>query len=461
MSVRDGHGGVNVKGIRIGLIVILSVMTVSLCGILVCGIVGGNIFRDPGRQNYKDVQLVLEKEVPLDGIGSISIMYGMNSNDIFFFESENNAVTIKEYSSSVMKENELSTIKVEGNNLEVRGVRRSYNSGGFHLFFMNGYSYSRHYTEVYLPTSYHGEILLETASGDIISNLDFVLEKELSITSTSGDVNFPSVTASNAVINTSSGYVKMENIDTNVNGSVGQICIKTSSGDVNVKELTGETNIESSSGYLTVESIRGNAQLKTSSGDMNIMELTGEVKMESSSGYQTIETLTGDAQLKTTSGDISIQDMNGNIQSVTTSGCVRILEGSGDRSVGTSSGDVTVKGTEGSFRVSTQSGDVQINVQKGEGSVETTSGDIQLGLEELAGTLNINSSSGYVNIKLSAANEFELDVDTSSGDIETFFDRDLNFSSKNDHAQGTYGTNTQGNRVEIRTTSGDVRISEY
>lgn len=448
------------KEIRIGLIAVLSVMIVGLCGMLVRGIAGRNIFGSPDRQNFKDVQLVLEKEISLDGIDSISVRYGMNSNDIYFYESENNALTIKEYSSSEMNENELSTIKVNGSSLEIKGARRDY-GGGFRLLWFGEYSYNRHYTEVYLPGSYHGEISLETASGDIISDFDLELEKEISVASTSGDINFPSVTASNAVINTSSGSVRMDHINTNVNGFVGEIYIKTSSGDIDLKELTGETNIESSSGYLTVGSITGNTQLKTSSGDISIKEITGETKAESSSGYQVIETLTGDAQLSTTSGDVSVQSMNGGIRITTTSGIVRILEGSGDRSLATSSGDIIVKGTEGNFQISTQSGETQINMQKGAGSIETTSGDIQLGLEELAGTLDINSSSGYVNVKLSAENEFEFEADTSSGDIETFFDSSLSFSSRDHHAQGSYGANTQKNRIEIRTASGDVRISKY
>lgn len=457
---RSAQMGINMKSMKIGLIVVLSIITVSLCGTLVYGMLGGNIFRNYDRQYYADVQLVLEEEISLDGIESISVLYNMNNNDIYLLENETDTVVVKEYSTSDMNENELTTIKVNENSLVIRGARRSFNSG-FHLFWNNGYAYNRHYTEVYLPTSYHGEILLETASGDIASDFDMELEKDFSITSTSGDVNFPGITAANATVNTSSGYVRMENIDTNVNGAAGEIHIKTTSGDVNLKELTGETVIESSSGYLTIGSITGDTQLKTSSGDMNIKEIVGETKTESSSGYLMIETLTGDAQIKTTSGDVNIQHMDGDIQVTTTSGYVRILEGDGGRSVSTSSGDITVEGTGENFRLNTQSGDVQITVQKGEGNIETSSGDVQLGMEELAGTLNINSSSGYVRIKLSAENEFEFVANTSSGDIMTFFDSDLTFSSRKDHAQGTYGDNAQGNQVEIQTTSGDIRVSKY
>lgn len=448
------------KSIRIGLIVALSVMVFALCGILVYGMAGGDVFRAGARQSYSNAQLVLEKEIPLDGIESISVLYGMNSNDIYLYESEKDVIIVREYSSTEMSENELSTVKVDENCLVIKGTRRNYNSFGFHLFGFNGGYYDRHYTEVYLPASYRGELLLTTSSGDIISELDISSEKDVSVTSTSGDVEFPSVTAENVSVNTSSGYVTMENIAANADYPVGEISIKTSSGDVKLKGLAGKTNIESSSGYLTIGTITGDTQLKTTSGDMNINEITGEIKTESSSGCLTIGTLTGNAQLKTTSGDVEVQCADGDIQIMTNSGTVKIPEGSGSRTISTTSGNITAGSTEGSLQLKSQSGDVQATIQKGEGSLETTSGDVQLRLEELAGTLNINSSSGYVDITLSAENEFEFMTSTSSGDIVTFFDSDLTFSSRENHAQGIHGANEQGNRIEIQTTSGDVRISK-
>lgn len=443
------------KRIKIALIVALSVVTIGLCGIFAYGMAGGDVFRRGRRQSYYNAQLVLEKEIPLEGIDSISILYGMNSNDVYLYESEKDAIIVREYSSSELSGKELSAIKVDGNCLEIKGARRNYGSFGF-FWFGNGGSYNRHYTEVYLPSSYQGELLLETSSGDITSELAVRSEKDVSITSSSGDVEFPSVAAENVSVNTSSGYVKAEDINAGTEISIG-----TTSGDVDVKELTGRADIECSSGNVTAKKITGDAQLKTSSGDINIEELTGEAKTECSSGCLSIGTLTGNAQFKTTSGDVEVQYADGNVQTLTTSGSVRISEGSGDRRISTTSGSIMAGSTEGGFQVSTQSGDVQITVQKGEGSIETSSGDVRLGLEELAGALNVTSTSGYVSIRISAENEFEFMASTTSGDIMTFFDGDLTFSSGRDYAQGTHGSGGQGNRIEIKTTSGDVRISKY
>ncbi|MCM1212942.1 MAG: DUF4097 domain-containing protein [Lachnospiraceae bacterium] len=448
------------KRLKISLIAALSVVIIGLCGILAYGVAGGDAFGNDMRQSYRNAQLVLEEEIPAGGIDSISILYGMNDNDIYLYESEKDTIIVREYGSLEMSEKELSTIKVNGNRLEVRGARRSDSSSGFHLFYSGGF-YNRHYAEVYLPRSYQGELLLETSSGEIASEMDIVLGKDCSVSSSSGDISFSSITADNVSVDTASGYVKMENINTNEGSSAGEISVRTSSGDVKLEELTGSTDIECSSGNVTVETIMGDAQVRTSSGNVDIKSLTGEMKTESSSGYLSIGTLTGNAQFKTTSGDIEVRHLDGDVQAMTASGNVQIPEGSGDRAISTSSGDIMAEGTEGSFQISTQSGYVRIGLEKGEGRIETSSGDVQLNLTELTGMLNVDCSSGYVDIRLADENEFEFTASTSSGDIVTFFDKNLIFSSRRNHAQGTYGANEQGNRIEIQTTSGDVRISEY
>lgn len=66
-----------------------------------------------------------------------------------------------------------------------------------------------HYMEIFLPSSYHGELLLETASGEIYSDIDIVSEQDVSISSISGDISFPSVTAKNADVTSTSGNVQL------------------------------------------------------------------------------------------------------------------------------------------------------------------------------------------------------------------------------------------------------------
>lgn len=444
------------RRVKIGLIILLCVITVGLCGILAYAISGANVFRGHEYRNYNNVHLVLEEEIPLAGIDCISVFNGMNSNDIYLFENREDTVIVKEYSSCEPDENELPLIKTEGNALEIQGTERIYSGFGFWGF---PYGYERHYTEIWLPASYHGEIVLETVSGEIVSDLDMDLNKDFTAVSTSGDIKLPSLTADNVSVTTSSGSLITGNIITNADGSSGEIRIKTTSGDVNLEELIGNSDIGSISGELTVEMILGNAQLGTTSGDMNVREIQGETSAESSSGNIVVMLITGDSLIKTVSGDIKVQQTDGDLQAMTSSGCVQILGGSGDRIVSTASGDIVAEGTEGAFQAETQSGDVRIIFEKGEGNIQTTSGEIQLGLEKLSGDLSINSASGNVNISLPEDNGFVFAADTNSGNIKTFFDNELSFTSREDHAQGVHGSDTPENQIKIKTISGDIKIS--
>ena len=386
------------RNLKIGLLVALCILLVFLCGIFAYGITGHNIYRafrgGSKDRDYVGMHLVLEKEVPIDGIDSISISYGKNSNDIYLYEGQGDVLTIKEYNEADLNENELSTVAVNGSKLEVKGKRRSSRRIGVGFF---RFGYGGGYTEVWLPASYKGELALATSSGDITSEMDLVLERDLSAASTSGEITMPDVTA-------------------------GNVSLASTSGDITVKQLTGEPNIASTSGYVNVE------------------------------------TITGNAQIATTSGDITVQHIDGNAVFNSTSGNAKIMEGGGGRSVSTSSGDVTIDGADGSWQIYTTSGEVRVKGQNDNGSIETTSGDVSLEVVELSGTLDINTSSGSVNMKLLQDSAFDFSADTASGNIDTFFDDDLKFSKRGNSAQGTHGQNPQGNSIRIGTTSGDVRI---
>lgn len=416
------------KGIKIVLLVMLCILTALLCGIFAYGMSGHNIYRAflggyyEHERGYVGMHLVFEEEVPIDGIDSISVSYSMNSNDVYLYEGQGDMLTIKEYNKVELNENELSTVSANGSKLEIKGKRRSSRRVGLGFFH---FGYSGGYTEVWLPASYKGELALTTSSGDITSEMDLVLEKDLKASSTSGEITMPDVIASNVSLGCTSGNVRIENIETNRNGTAGDINIATTSGDITVKQLVGETNIGSSSGYVNAETITGNVQIATTSGDITVQHIDGNATVGSSSGY------------------------------------TKIMEGRGNRSVTTSSGDVMIDGADGLWKIYTTSGEVWVKGKNDNGSIETTSGNVSLEIVELNGTLDIHTRSGYVNMKLLKDSAFDFSADTTSGDIDTFFDDNLKFSKRGNSAQGTYGQNSQGNSIRIGTTSGDVRITRY
>ena len=114
------------------------------------------------------------------------------SNDIYIYESESDTITVKEYSEFKLTEDEISTVKVNNGRLEVAGKRKNqigYYRGPF------SFTGGKFYTELWLPESYHGEISLETVSGDIIAEPAINLAKDFKAQSMSGDISLPVLTA--------------------------------------------------------------------------------------------------------------------------------------------------------------------------------------------------------------------------------------------------------------------------
>lgn len=403
---------------KIVTLVLWCLLTAGLCGILAYGMSGYGFYA--GYQSYEvyggSPNLVFEKEIPLDGIDNILVQYDMNNNDIYLREGDADVLTIREYNELELKEDEISTVTVTDGRIEVRGKRRN----GIEFQIRLGRSGFRSvigYTEIILPASYKGQLSLMTASGDIKREAALVLEKDFEASTSSGDIMLTDVTAEN-------------------------ISLKCSSGDIDADQLIGVTDIESTSGEITVRNFVGGTKLKSSSGDIES------------------ESITGNARLVTTSGEITVQHVDGDVSAESSSGDIGIHKGSGARTVMTTSGDIRLDGVDGVWEIQTSSGEVWIKAQEGSGSISTTSGDINLKLSRLAGSLNMDSSSGLVQIGIAADNAFDFRADTSSGDIETFFDDDLSFSKRGNSAHGTYGDSEDGSSVVVKTTSGDVWVSK-
>ena len=95
----------------------------------------------------------------------------------------------------------------------------------------------------------------------------------------------------------------------------------------------------------------------------------------------------------------------------------------------------------------------------GQGRAETISGYVQIFLAELAGDLNISTTSGEVYLRVPETVSLPLDFDSTSGDCSTFFDDQLSFNKKGNKVDGQYRGGER--QVQVSTTSGDLRISQY
>lgn len=388
------------KTTRIVLIIILSGFIFFLCGFLcgfLCLSLSGRLRPFSGRAsgvipgNY---ELVMEKELPANGVESLNIQYDMNSNSVYFYLAEDENITIEEYLNFKPEEGQLSRIEQNGKELLIRGQRRN---SGFSFFSMGG---KDGYIKVYLPSGLLEKLSVTTVSGDICSDINFTVEAGFLASSTSGDISFQEVEA-------------------------GKISASSTSGEISFEKAKAE-----------------HVAAATTSGDICLEEAAGRISAASTSGEILLRHAAGDVDISTTSGD------------------VHVMGGDGVRNIGTVSGEIEIEELSGSFDLSTTSGDIAVRSGKGHGKAGTTSGEVAIALGELMGDLRINTISGEVNLKIPTDSSFALEFDSNSGDCNTFFDGQLSFNKKGNHAEGSYGEDAD-KAIDVSTVSGDLRISEY
>ncbi len=415
------------KGVRIALIVILSLIILGLCVLLGYGLSG----RYPlDRRTAGDSwRLVLEQELPSEEIRSIEIDYSKNSNDIRIYESDSDSILIREYVNYELRENEKTVISVSGGRLRVKGASRN-SFFGFFVFSVGRWGY----TEVYLPKAYSGELTLCTASGDITAETALSQEK-LSMTTASGNVSVEEAGAETIKVTTASGDVRLDRIS-------GNLQCDTASGNVSMEEAGAET-----------------IEVTTASGDVRLGRVSGNLKCGTASGYVKVEEVSAETiEVTTASGDVRIDRASGNLQCGTASGNITVKAGAGERDLSTASGDISVEGMNGRFSVNTLSGEVRISGESGQGDIETASGDVRLALEELAGSSSVTAASGEVQVRLPEDSAFSFQAESGSGDIDTFFDDALRFSKKGNNAEGVVNGNAAEITLKIKTASGDIRV---
>lgn len=396
------------KAVKIVLITILCGLIVFLGVVLGVGARAGAGFNHGFGRQY---EVAGEWEIPAAEIESLYIDYSMNSNDVYLYEGTGENIVIREYVTFKQKEEWFSTIEQKGRSLIIKGKRR------YSGFFLTGGFNDDAYIEIYLPPSLLAEVDIVTTSGEIRSERDFESVRSFAVESSSGDIRLQSVVAEKITAGASSGNITFDYAE-------GKVSAQATSGDIVFHQIVGDAAISTSSGDITVKQIEGNITVSATSGDVVLYKAEG------------------DAAVSTSSGEI------------------QVLGGIGLRNCSATSGSIRLVDVVGRFDLHTTSGDIYLENGRGYGEADASSGDIDIRLSGLEGSLDIDTTSGEVGIRIPSDVSFTFAFDSSSGECITFFDDALSFNKRGTSAKGDYGSNPDMT-INISTSSGDVHIWEW
>ncbi|ERI91721.1 hypothetical protein HMPREF1982_02764 [Clostridiales bacterium oral taxon 876 str. F0540] len=164
-------------------------------------------------------------------------------------------------------------------------------------------------------------------------------------------------------------------------------------------------------------------------------------------------------KLSSSSGDLNVKNLKlSNLECNASSGNANIENVSADNFVyNSSSGSLKAdKLTTKTSKLSNSSGSKRATGFTGDLKVSSSSGDTKIDYAAFDNNINVDSSSGSVEIKLPESSNFYLSAHTSSGGIKTDFPITVKGETGRHELIGTVGSDK--NKIKINTSSGSIKI---
>jgi lia operon protein LiaG len=193
-------------------------------------------------------------------------------------------------------------------------------------------------------------------------------------------------------------------------------------GKVAVTNVSGELSINAASAPVTTSGTRGELEIDVGSGAVQVTKATGDLSVDTGSGAVTVSEVRGESiSIETGSGEVAVSSLRSN-----------------QLSIDTGSGNI-----EGTALISPQV------------SLETGSGSVIADLSGEVWNVNVQTGSGDITLKVPPTLAAEVDIETSSGEIETDFEVAVTRHSR-DHMTGRIGEG--GGKIDIETGSGGIKL---
>jgi lia operon protein LiaG len=155
---------------------------------------------------------------------------------------------------------------------------------------------------------------------------------------------------------------------------------------------------------------------------------------------------------------VQVSQARGELSVDTGSGEVAVSDIRGEQiSIETGSGQVTGSDVRSNqLSINTGSGEIQVsNLNAPQVNLETGSGAVTADMSGELWNLSVNTGSGDVTLKAPPTLGAEVDIETSSGDIETDFEVSVTRHAR-DHMTGRIGDGR--GKIDIETGSGGIKL---
>jgi hypothetical protein len=193
------------------------------------------------------------------------------------------------------------------------------------------------------------------------------------------------------------------------------------------------------SGTQTIQNVSGPVQAKAASGAIHVSHIAHDTQLSTLSGSIRADNIGEDIRANSMSGTVTVSNIKGDVRISAISGFTQIIKPGGRVDASTTSGSLEVEGATNDVKAHAVSGRVSVNGNPGANSF-----------------WDLKTASGTVELGVPANASFHLAADASSGEIKT--DIPVMVEEQGKHSLRARVGSSNGGRVEVHTTHGDIRL---
>lgn len=195
-------------------------------------------------------------------------------------------------------------------------------------------------------------------------------------------------------------------------------------------------------------------EVSTSGGSIQLANLTGKQNFKTSGGSLKIENLKGEINGKTSGGSIKAYNTQGTINLRTSGGSITLENLDGNILASTSGGSITGNQIKGTLNAKTSGGSINLNDLSCKINASTSGGSVTVGINKIAGDVQLSTSAGSVNLTLPSNISADLNLKGSRVNTNGL----VNFSGSNKKGKLLGSINGGGTSIYASTSAGNVNL---
>jgi len=234
------------------------------------------------------------------------------------------------------------------------------------------------------------------------------------------------------------------------------LAVTTRFGNVSVTGIKANVEVSSNRGDLSAEQITGDASLRLRNGKLTARNISGNVSVDGGSDT-TISDIGGTLTMTGSfPGEIQLSHVAKPIHFSTSRTNLEFARLDGDLNMELDS--MRASGVHGPLTLKTRSKTVRLEDLSGDVHIQNSNATVEMQPKLPLGNIDVTNARGEIDLELPANAGFQLDAQSTGGEIQSDFNVKVDNSGNIANAQGTIGRG--GSQVRLRSDHGTIQIKK-